>query len=195
MTTLRSCVRAEGRRQESSKDLLAAVNSLMRSELQREKSFVTCLCLVISSRGEALNFTRAGHPWLVASGPDIPVSRGVASKGIALGLVPDGEFQDQTEEIRVSLKAGDRFVAYTDGVDEAKDAEGRPYGRERLYSLLQASRNLAPPRLIDAVLTDVRGHTQGHPQYDDMTLFCLEKLPPDPAPLSSSFIPPTGPAG
>ena len=176
MTTLRSCMRAEGRRQESSKDILAAVNSLMGPELQRENSFITCLCLVISARGDALNFTRAGHPWLVASGPDIPVSHGVTSKGMALGLVPDGEFRSQTEEVRVSLKPGDRFVAYTDGVDEAKDAEGRPYGRERLYSLLQAGRNLAPSRLIDAVLADVRSHMQDNPQYDDMTLFCLEKL-------------------
>jgi PAS domain S-box-containing protein len=176
MTTLRSCVRAEGRRQESSKELLAAVNSLMGPELQREKSFITCLCLVISARGDSLNFTRAGHPWLVASGSDLPVSRGVASKGIALGLVPDGEFREQTEEVRVGLKPGDRFVAYTDGVDEAKDAVGRHYGKQRLYSLLQAGRNLEPARLIDAVLTDVRSHTQDNPQYDDMTLFCLEKL-------------------
>jgi PAS domain S-box-containing protein len=175
MTTLRSCVRAEGRRQESSKDLLTAVNSLMGPELQREKSFITCLCLVISARGDALNFTRAGHPWLVASGPDIPVSRGLVSQGIALGLVPEGEFRDQTEEVRLNLKPGDRFVAYTDGVDEAKDAEGRPFGRERLYALLQAGRNLAPAELIDAVLADVRKHTQDNPQYDDMTLFCLEK--------------------
>lgn len=176
MTALRSCVRAEGRRQESSKELLAAVNGLMGPELQRESSFITCLCLVISARGDALNFTRAGHPWLVASGPDLPVSRGVVSRGMALGLVPDAESRGQTEEVRACLKPGDRFVAYTDGVDEAKDPDGRPYGRERLYSLLQASRNLAPSRLIDAVLADVRRHTRDNPQYDDMTLFCLEKL-------------------
>jgi PAS domain S-box-containing protein len=175
MTTLRSCVRAEGRRQASSKDLLAAVNLLMGPELQREKSFITCLCLVVSARGDALNFTRAGHPWLVASGPDTPLSSGLASKGIALGLVPDGAFRAETEEVRLSLKPGDRLFAYTDGVDEAKDAEGRPYGRERLYSLLQANRDLPPSRLIEAVLADVRRHTRDNPQYDDMTLFCLEK--------------------
>jgi sigma-B regulation protein RsbU (phosphoserine phosphatase) len=76
----------------------------------------------------------------------------------------------------VILKPGDRFVAYTDGVDEAKDAEGKPYGKERLYASLQAGRNLTPPQLIDAVLSDVRSHTRDNPQYDDMTLFCLEKL-------------------
>lgn len=177
MTTLRSCVRAEGRRQESSKELLAAVNGMMGPELRRESSFITCLCLVVSARGDALNFTRAGHPWLVASGIGEPLCRGVVSRGMALGLVPDGEFRGQVEEVRVDLKPGDRFVAYTDGVDEAKNAEGRPYGRERLYSPLQAGRNLEPSRLIEAVLADVRSHMQGSPQYDDMTLFCLEKPP------------------
>jgi PAS domain S-box-containing protein len=176
MTTLRSYMRSEGRRHASSRDLLTAVNGLMGPELQREKSFITCLCLVVSARGDALNFARAGHPWLAASGPDIPVTRGVASRGIALGLVSDAEFRDQVDEVRVSLKPGDRFVVYTDGVEEAKDAEGRHYGKERLYSLLEASRGLGPSRVIDAVLADVRAHTQDHPQYDDMTLLCLEKL-------------------
>jgi PAS domain S-box-containing protein len=176
MTTLRSCVRAEGRRLASSKELLAAVNGLMGSELQRENSFITCLCLAISARGDSLNFTRAGHPWLVVSGSDLPVSRGMVTQGVALGLVPDEEFRQRAEEVRVDLKPGDRFVAYTDGVDEAKDAEGRPFGRDRLYAFLQAGRNLAPSRLIDAVLAEVRCHTGNNPQYDDMTLFCLEKL-------------------
>jgi PAS domain S-box-containing protein len=176
MTTLRSYMRSEGRRHASSKDLLAAVNLLMGPELQREKSFITCLCLIISARGDALNFTRAGHPWLAASGPGLPATRGVASRGIALGLAPDAEFRSQTEEIRVGLEPGDRFVVYTDGVEEAKDPEGRHYGKERLYGLLDGSRGLAPSRVVDAVLADVRSHTQDHPQYDDMTLLCLEKL-------------------
>jgi phosphoserine phosphatase RsbU/P len=176
MTTLRSCMRSEGRRHRSSKELLAAVNGLMGPELQRENSFITCLCLMISEGGDVLNFTRAGHPWLAAAGPGMPATRGVASRGMALGLVPDAEFRAQAEEVRVRLKPGDRFVVYTDGVEEAKDAEGRHYGKERLYARLDASRNLPPSRVIDALLADVRGHTQGHPQYDDMTLLCLEKL-------------------
>jgi PAS domain S-box-containing protein len=176
MTTLRSCVRTEGRRQTSSKELLAAVNTLMVAELQQEKSFITCLCLVIQARGNALNFTRAGHSWLVSSGPGLPACRSLASRGIALGLVPDREFREQVEEVQVALEPGARYFAYTDGVDEAKDALGRLYGKKRLYSLIQANRHLPPARLIDAVLADVRSHTQEHPQSDDMTLLCLEKL-------------------
>jgi len=176
MTTLRSWVRAEGRRQRSSKGLLVAVNGLIGPELQREKSFITCLCMVVSARGDVLNFTRAGHPPLVVSGPHAPAPCGVVSKGMALGLVPDEEFRNRTEEVRMVLKPGDRLVAYTDGVDEAKDADGRHYGKARLYSLLQAGGDLTPSRLIGAVLGDVRRHTRGNPQFDDMTVLCLEKL-------------------
>lgn len=175
-TTLRSCVRAEGRRQGSSREILAAVNSLMGPELRCERSFITCLCLVISSPGDAVNFTRAGHPWMVASGSLRGDTRALVTQGIALGLVPDGEFRARTEEVWADLRPGDRLVAYTDGVDEAKDAEGRPFGRERLYSLLHAGRQLPPSRVIDTVLAEVRKHAGDVPQYDDMTLFCLDKL-------------------
>lgn len=176
MTSLRSCIRSEGRRETSSKALLVAVNRMMGPELQREKSFITCLCILLSGKGDGLNFSRAGHPRLVVSASDRSAPQGIASRGLALGLVDGDAFEDSLEEVALALHPGDKFFAYTDGVDEAKDEMERPYGKSRLFGMLERHRDRAPSRLIEEVLADVRSHVKDSRQYDDMTLFCLQKL-------------------
>jgi serine phosphatase RsbU (regulator of sigma subunit) len=42
--------------------------------------------------------------------------------------------------------------------------------------MLERHRDRAPSRLIEEVLADVRSHVKDSRQYDDMTLFCLQKL-------------------
>ena len=176
MTSLHSCIRSEGRREKSSKELLISVNRLMGAELQREKSFITCLCIILSENGVILNFSRAGHPALVVSGRSLKAPESFRSKGIALGMVAEEEFRSRLEEINLPLHPGDRFFAYTDGVDEAKDSLDRPYGKIRLFDLLQRNRDCAPIQLIEQVLADVRLHVKDHRQYDDMTFLCLDKI-------------------
>ena len=176
MTSLRSCMRSEGRRSVSSRALLIAVNRLMSVELQRERSFITCLCLILSKSGEGFNFSRAGHPHLVAYGPAQQEPNAILSKGIALGVATEEFFTSRLEEVTIQMAPGDRFFAYTDGVDEAQDADSRPYGKERLFKILEKRKDQPPSKLIQDVLADVRMHVKGHKQFDDMTLLSIEKI-------------------
>ena len=176
MTSLRSCMRSEGRRQRSSRDLLISVNSLMCQELEREMSFITCLCIIVSKDGHTLNVSRAGHPNLVAFGQRSAQPGSIHSKGIALGMSTEADFAARLEEVTLSLRPGDRFFAFTDGVDEAMDVNLRPYGKERLFRVLEQRRDQSPFNVITEVLADVRKHSKNHQQFDDMTLFSLEKI-------------------
>lgn len=176
MTSLRSCMRSEGRRQSSSRELLISVNRLMRQELEREMSFITCLCIIVSKDGLGLNFSRAGHPGLVAFGGSLERPGSIRSQGIALGMSTEADFAARLESVNLSLHAGDRFFAFTDGVDEAMDADFRPYGKERLFRVLEQRRNQPPAAVIESVLADVRSHAKDHDQFDDMTMLSLEKV-------------------
>lgn len=176
MTSLRSCMRSEGRRASSSRDLLISVNELMCKELEREMSFITCLCIIVAKDGRSLNVSRAGHPNLVAYGEGSARPGSIASKGIALGMSTEADFAARLEEVKLALRPGDRFFAFTDGVDEAMDANLKPYGKERLFRALERRRDQPPAAVIEEVLTDVRKHSKDHAQFDDMTLFSLEKI-------------------
>jgi serine phosphatase RsbU (regulator of sigma subunit) len=155
---------------------LTTVNRLLNDELQREKSFITCLCIILSKDGEKLNFSRAGHQPLMTYGRTDQAPRPLPSKGVALGMSTGDYFSSRLEEVTVPLRPGDKFFAFTDGVDEAMNSDQQPYGKERLFKVLEKNQNQSPGKLVQEVLADVRLHVHGHKQYDDMTMIALEKV-------------------
>jgi PAS domain S-box-containing protein len=175
MTSLRSCVRIEAKKSSSSKGILCAVNEFIGPELQRDNSFITCMCLVLSQETGSLNIARAGHPMLLKYNQDTPKPQKVLSKGIAMGMVLGKQFKDSLEEVTIVPKVGDKFVAHTDGVDEAMKEDKEIYGIPRLLDVLEASTDADPEETDENVLSDIQSFTEGHRQTDDLTLFVLEK--------------------
>jgi PAS domain S-box-containing protein len=174
MTSLRSIIRTEAREQKSSKKLLSAVNNLMGYELQLDNSFITCMVLIIDKDGKSMNFTRAGHPMLISYSSSHEPER-IRSEGVALGMLMGEQFDSIVEEVFLDLSKGDKFLAYTDGLDEAMNSGKETYGAERLLKLLNRDKSLKPEKLVENILADIERFCKGHRQYDDLTLFALEK--------------------
>jgi len=84
------------------------------------------------------------------------------------------------------LRAGDLLVWYTDGVIEAQDPNGEPFGDRRLQRLLRRlDRNaLAPTSVHDLVHASVAAHRAGRPHNDDETLVVAQWLPPTAASIA-----------
>ena len=71
------------------------------------------------------------------------------------------------------VAAGDRLVFLTDGLVEASDPSGEPFGFERLEALLRAEASADAARLRETVLAAVSAHTHGAPPDDDRTLLIV----------------------
>jgi len=54
--------------------------------------------------------------------------------GVLLGRFAGASYASET----VSMQPGDRIVAWTDGIPEARNARGEQFGEERLHSMLRA---------------------------------------------------------
>ncbi len=67
------------------------------------------------------------------------------------------------------LEAGDTLALYTDGITESFDGSGEEFGELRLTEALRKHRELPPPRMMDAIVDDVRRFSPGD-QHDDITL-------------------------
>jgi serine phosphatase RsbU (regulator of sigma subunit) len=81
-----------------------------------------------------------------------------------------GLFKDWTCAMaECSLFAGDTLVIYTDGVTESFNGAEEEFGEERLIEALRRNRELAPRRLVDAIVEEVRRYSP-HEQHDDITL-------------------------
>ena len=74
----------------------------------------------------------------------------------------------------MQLSPGDRLFQYTDGVTEATDKDGRLYGMGRLGEILAQNAALPPMELLGKIKEDIDAFVGDAPQFDDITMLCLE---------------------
>ena len=89
---------------------------------------------------------------------------------LPLGVAPEVTYGQGT----TTLERGDRLLLYTDGVIEAPNASGEPFGADRLVETLSRVGDAPLADLKNGVLDAVRGHTGGALTHDDVTIIALE---------------------
>jgi ligand-binding sensor domain-containing protein/serine phosphatase RsbU (regulator of sigma subunit) len=127
-----------------------------------------CFDVIADAEGGArILYANAAHP------PLLRISRGrvdeLYARGTFLGVVLDAPFH----QIEATLAPGDRLLAYTDGLYEQEDANGRAFGMERMTALL-ADFALDAEGIVQLLDTEVTSFSAGRPLADDMLLVCLE---------------------
>jgi serine phosphatase RsbU (regulator of sigma subunit) len=75
----------------------------------------------------------------------------------------------------LSLEPGELVLVYSDGVTEARDVAGEPFGEERLQEVL-AGVDGEPQVVVDEVMRAVEAFTAGGEPYDDITLVAVRWL-------------------
>lgn len=144
--------------------------------------FVTGLLVQLDIDTGELRILNAGHPQpMVLRGTQV-VKELQAPPAMPLGL--NGLLEDVgTASFPVlveQLQPGDRLLLATDGVDEARDADGEFFGRERLaqFAAKEAASDLPTPEILRRLQQAVLKHQVGHLQ-DDATMLFLEWLTGD----------------
>jgi serine phosphatase RsbU (regulator of sigma subunit)/pSer/pThr/pTyr-binding forkhead associated (FHA) protein len=90
--------------------------------------------------------------------------------GMPVGLMEEAEYPVAEER----LAPGDKIVLYSDGVTEARNAEGEFFGRKRLRDVVAAHASEPCHAIHDAIQAAVAAFTEGAPQADDITVLVLE---------------------
>jgi sigma-B regulation protein RsbU (phosphoserine phosphatase) len=129
-------------------------------------TFVTIFFGKYDPSTRILSYANAGHSsaylyrvatdqeiWLRPTGPAIGLSEG---------------FTIRKEDIR--LEPGDILLLYTDGITEAADLQGALWGEDNLADIIRQNPDSSAERLIQKILTALKGHTNGSPLADDVTL-------------------------
>jgi phosphoserine phosphatase RsbU/P len=121
-----------------------------------------------------LRYLIAGHPSpvLVRSGRAIRQLAG--SRRMPFGRVASLAPQD-SEPVEEDLEPGDLLLLHSDGVVEARDAEGNEFGTERLVELAEraAAAGLPAPETLRRLAHAARAH-RGAELRDDATLVLVE---------------------
>jgi sigma-B regulation protein RsbU (phosphoserine phosphatase) len=74
----------------------------------------------------------------------------------------------------VTLLPGDLLVMTSDGITEAMNFQGEPYGRERLTASIRRHQALAAQSLANQILWDVRRFVGLADQSDDITIVVIK---------------------
>jgi hypothetical protein len=88
-----------------------------------------------------------------------------------VGVIPDIDFDIG----QVYLEAGDILIAYTDGVTEARNLDGKFFTEKQLLTLLEQSAPSAVA-LLDRLEGSVRAHIGDAVQFDDITMLAIRRV-------------------
>ncbi|MBR3738564.1 MAG: SpoIIE family protein phosphatase [Eubacterium sp.] len=74
----------------------------------------------------------------------------------------------------IQLNKGDKLFLYTDGLPEATDKDNNMFTLERMATSLNKYKEESPERIISGINSDVGDFVGDAPQFDDLTMLCLE---------------------
>lgn len=150
-------------------DVFSEINNLL-CESNSEGLFITAFEGVLNLVTGEFKFVNAGHelPFICPAGGDFE------SYKINPGFVLAGMEGIKYTAGSMMLSPGDKVFQYTDGVTEATNEDGKLYGMDRLSLILDTVKDKAPGEILPAVKNDIDLFVGTAPQFDDITMLCLE---------------------
>jgi sigma-B regulation protein RsbU (phosphoserine phosphatase) len=144
-------------------DIMARLNAALVASTPGDH-FMSLFYGVLDLRNRLFSFTNAGHhpPLLWRGG----AFRELEAGGLVLGVDPDAPYTETAQ----GLEPGDLVVLYTDGVTEALDASGNPFGMDRLRAAVATASTRPAAEVVETIRAHLGEFTGWQPQSDDLTL-------------------------
>ena len=98
-----------------------------------------------------------------------------ADDGMPIGVDSVGEFKG----LERSMREGDSFALYSDGVSEARNKRKEEYGIERLKKMMAGNRSLPAREILSKTIEDLNNFMGKADQHDDITLIMIKVSEPD----------------
>jgi serine phosphatase RsbU (regulator of sigma subunit) len=167
MATARGALHAEARDLLAPADVLRRVNEVLATDFSAADMFATLVFARFLPDGRRLIWSNAGHnpPLVLRRGGEIETLKPC---GPALGIVAGARWRD----VDCRFEPGDLLLLYTDGVVEARNAEGLFFGVEPLIEAARLPARSAA-EIRGNVLDALARHTGSLPPQDDVTLVVI----------------------
>jgi len=150
---------------------IRTINDLLSEDLDGTGRFITMFYLRLHENSDKVTWVRAGHDPAVWYSPDSDSFDELNGDGIALGVLPEFQYDSYTAKLAV----GDVLVLATDGVWEARNAEGEMFGKQRMLAIIRENAHNDAVTIRRAIMGAVRAfHPDG--QEDDIAVVVIRKL-------------------
>ena len=136
----------------------------------REDMFITVWLGILDLSTGKLTAANAGHEYPALKQPDGSFELIKDPHGFVIGGLPDESYT----EYEWQLRPGAKIFVYTDGVPEAGESRSALYGTDRMMEALRTAEDESPEKILAAVDASVREYVGDAPQFDDVTMLCVE---------------------
>jgi sigma-B regulation protein RsbU (phosphoserine phosphatase) len=168
MSSLQAALRVAAPLEDDMAMLLARLNTFVFNATHGRK-YVTLFFGRYTRSSGLLQYVNAGHnPPYVVDGESVKV---LATTGRPVGILPDSEYETGS----ITLASGTTLTLYTDGLNEATNADDDEFGNLRLAELVRDASHgdvTSMPRRVLAAITEFEA---GTPPTDDKTIVVLRR--------------------
>lgn len=148
-------------------------NDYIAREHGESNMFITVFYGVLDPSTAHLTYVNAGHnPPLVINAHGDAIQQ-LESYNLPLGIIETESY----EATDIILAPGELLVGFSDGITEAMNGLGEPYGDDRFLELLQGNIHRSAADLVAVIEQSVDAYAAGAPQADDMTLLLIKRAP------------------
>lgn len=155
------------------KEVLQYVNNQLCTN-NPEEMFVTVWYGCLDLESGKLTAANAGHEYPIFKKADGSFEVIKDKHGFVIGGMEGVKYT----EYELQMDPGSKLFIYTDGIPEATNSSSELFGTERLVHALRMKENETPQRIITAVDSIVKDFVKEAPQFDDLTMLCLEYIGP-----------------
>ena len=151
-------------------ETMSRINSSV-CDINSNNMFVTLFVGRIDLTTGRMEYCNAGHnPIMILPEGGKPYFL-KAKPNLAVGLFEDFPYQSES----IDIVAGTRIVAYTDGVNEAENADKALFGNDRLLQWAEeVDANDSEQAVVESLYDAVKAFADGNPQNDDITIMSIK---------------------
>jgi serine phosphatase RsbU (regulator of sigma subunit) len=151
--------------------MLGSVNRMLNQDTAGER-FVTLFFACLDPQKRSFTYASAGHTsgYVLSSAGEV-VNR-LDSTAPALGILSDVEIKVRDGPV---LAPGEMVLLLTDGIEEACDPSGNPFGCDRALEVVRTCRSEPPQTIIQTLYQAVRQFSGNADQVDDMTSILIRR--------------------
>ncbi len=171
MTKLQTMIQLACTIEKSPKEILIDINKRMYASLEKN-SFVTMTLALFDTEKNSVKFCRAGHmPILTTSNGTVNAYK---TQGLGVGLEYGSIFDSTLKEEELTLKPGQIYAFFSDGITEAMNEKMDLFGEENLSQILKNRTNHKSAEIMNEVWEKIHTFRGKAEQNDDMTMVLVK---------------------
>ncbi|UCD78682.1 MAG: SpoIIE family protein phosphatase [Desulfobacterales bacterium] len=170
MATARGSLRSRCRTPGTLTDLLTHLNDQLVEDTGGDR-FMTMMLMKIDAKRKEMRWATAGHDAPIIYDPASDRFIELAGNGISLGIKKGVKYK---ENLFTDVRAGQVYMALTDGLFEAFNKKGEMFGKKRLRRLIRNFAKLSAKEIAERINLELARYLGDTSPDDDLTFVIVK---------------------